>query len=130
MDQEILVKKIGNFIEDIESKDIRLSLVMLANIDPDASIPKYALILSSPDFDRKDPKTVFDIISKILLEKYPDLKSKFIAYLSIIRSTDPFVKSINSSITVEKFGRADIKNSRFYQAYMQDAIIFLSKKRA
>lgn len=128
MDQEILVKKIGKFIEDIESKDIKLSLVMFDNIDPDALNPKYSLILSSPDFDRKDPKTVLDIVSKILIEKYPNVKSKFIAYLKIIKSTDPFVKSINSFITIEKFGHAYIKNSRFNQAYIQDAILFLSKR--
>lgn len=123
-----MVKRVGQFIDEIEKNNVRLSLVMFMSSDPEEVKPKYTLVLSSPDFDKKDPKTAYELIANILLKDFFDVKSEFISTIMIIRSTDSFVKSINMVMDVDKYAIVNINSSQLYQAYVKNGIVFLSKK--
>ena len=106
----------------------RLNLVMLLRIDPEYVENRYTFIISSTDMDRKDPKTAYRIIVKLLLEVFRDESSKYISDVKVINSKDPFVRDIVSTFKVKDKGLVEMRNHLISGILIKEGMILLSYK--
>lgn len=105
MDKEILVKNIQALVSDYSQHGQDFILVMLIPTDPNVIDSKYTVLVSAYWLDNKSPKDAVNLILKDLIGKIGSTDSpqyRKIARVTVVKTSDPFVKGITSTFNVSK----------------------------
>jgi hypothetical protein len=103
LDKEILVKYIQELISYYSKHNQTFNLVMLIPTIPDAIDSKYTLLVSASWLDDKSPRDAVHLILTDFIKKNGTADSpeyKKIARVTVVKTSDPFVKAITSAFNV------------------------------
>ncbi len=111
MDQEVLVKECHHLIKRLKQDRKHVALLMLKALDPD--IRNWNLLVSLLEYDTLTTKNALQHFIKMLQKTLSQDMLKRILRVTILKTTDPFVTSINHAF--------DVRNST---RYIQSSVIF------
>lgn len=100
MDKETVVTKLKLAIKEFVRKKGKFSLVMLIPTEPSMISSKFTLVISAPWLDKESQKQGIELITNCLRRYLDDKEFPYIARVTIIHSSDKYVKAINSAFNV------------------------------
>lgn len=122
-----MVKKLGTLIKEFVAEKGKFSLVMLIPSEPNVLDSKVTLLISAPWLDKESPKQAIDLIVKRLRKHLDDVELPYITRVTIVNSSDNFVKAINAAFNVTE-GKVDITNCNVFGVQIDKAIILESHR--
>lgn len=122
-----MVKKLGTLIKEFVAEKGKFSLVMLIPSEPNVIDSKVTLLISAPWLDKESPKQAIDLIVKRLRKHLDDVELPYITRVTIVNSSDNFVKAINAAFNVTE-GKVDITNCNVFGVQIDKAIILESHR--
>lgn len=125
MDKEKVVEKLRAIIKEFIAKNGEFSLVMLIPSEPSVIDSKVTLLISAQWLDKKNPEQAIDLIVKSLRKNLNNRELPYIARVTIVNSSDDFVKAINAAFNVTE-GKVDITNCNVFGIQIDKAIILES----
>lgn len=127
MDKEKVVKKLRTLIKEFIAEKGKFSLVMLIPSEPNVIDSKVTLLMSAPWLDNESPKQAIDLIVKSLRKQLDNVELPYITRVTIVNSSDNFVKAINAAFNVTE-GKVDINNCNVFGVQIEKAIILESHR--
>ena len=130
MDKEILVKNIQDLVRDYSQNGQDFILIMLIPTDPNVIDSKYTLLVSAHWLDNKSPKDAVNLILTDLIKKIGSTDSpeyRKIARLTVVKTSDPFVKGITSAFNVSH-GNVTLQNCNLNGVLIEHAILLESHR--
>jgi hypothetical protein len=103
VDKKTLVTGLQAVIRKHATEHHAFALVMLIPTEPSAIDTQFTLIVSAPWLDQKSPKEAVNTILSSLIDELGSTDSpefKKIARVTVINSSDPFVRAITSAFNV------------------------------
>ena len=122
-----MVEKLRAIIKEFIAKNGEFSLVMLIPSEPNVIDSKVTLLISAQWLDKKNPKQATDLIVKSLRKNLDDRELPYITRVTIVNSSDNFVKAINAAFSVTE-GKVDIANCNVFGIQIDKAIILESHR--
>lgn len=127
MDKEKVVKKLRTLIKEFVAEKGKFSLVMLIPSEPNVIDSKVTLLISAPWLDKESPKHAIDLIVKSLRKHLDNVELPYITRVTIVNSSDNFVKAINAAFNVTE-AKVDITNCNVFGVQIDKAIILESHR--
>lgn len=130
MDKKTLVTGLQAVIRKHASENHTFALVMLIPTEPSAIDNKFTLVISAPWLDNKSPKEAVNSILSSLIDQLGSTDSpeyKKIARVTVINSSDPFVRAITSAFNVSN-GDWTIQNCDVNGVLIERAILLVSHR--
>jgi len=127
MAKEEMVKKIREALKKIETDKREFSLAMLIPTEPNVIDSKLSLIVSAPWLDKMNPKQAIELIVKGLKEHLDSSSLSYVSRVTIVNSSDDFVKAINSAFYVKE-GLVNITNCTISGMQIDRAILLESHR--
>ena len=123
----MVVKKLRTLIKEFIAEKGKFSLVMLIPSEPNVIDSKVTLLISAPWLDKESPKQAIDLIVKSLRRHLDDIELPYITRVTIVNSSDNFIKAINAAFNVTE-GKVDITNCNVFGVQIDKAIILESHR--
>ncbi|MEE8304524.1 MAG: hypothetical protein V3S24_19055 [Candidatus Tectomicrobia bacterium] len=130
MDKKTLVAGLQAVIRKHASENRTFVLVMLIPTEPSAIDNKFTLVISAPWLDAKSPKEAVNSILSSLIDQLDSTDSpeyQKIARVTVIKSSDPFVRTITSAFTVSN-GDLTIQNCNVNGVLIERATLLESHR--
>lgn len=125
MDKERVVEKLRAVIKEFATEKGEFSLVMLIPTEPDVIDSKVTLLISAPWLDEKSPKQAIELIVESLRRHLKDTEFQYITRVTIVKSSDGFVKAINVAFNVKE-SLIDIENCNIFGIKIDRAFLLES----
>lgn len=122
-----VVDKIREAINDITGKEGEFRLVIVIPNEPNTIGSKATLMLSAPWLDEKSPKQAIRLISDRLKESLTEQQFSYIERITVINSSDEFVRTLNQAFHVEN-SVAILENTQVHGVYIEQAFLIVSQK--
>lgn len=122
-----MVKKLKTLIKEFVAEKGKFSLVMLIPSEPNVIESKVTLLMSAPWLDKESPKQAIDLIVKRLRKHLDNAELPYITRVTIVNSSDNFVKAINAAFNVTE-DKVDITNCNVFGVQIDKATILESHR--
>lgn len=127
MDKELVVEKLRQVVKEFENKKGEFSLVMLIPTEPTLIGSKFTLLISASWLDKENQRKGIELITNCLRRVLNDIEFSYIARVTIIHSSDKYVKAINSAFPV-KNGIFRLTNLNVFGVQIDEAILLESNR--
>jgi hypothetical protein len=129
MDHEILVNQLRDLIEQLQSQQGHLALCMLLG-HSFGSNASWNLVVSAEGYNQLSKKNALEHLVSLLRHHLTDDTLPFIERVTILKTTDPFVKTVNHLFQVSEHSAVTVQNTAVLDVSIDAAIILESAKAA
>ncbi len=125
MDHEILVKECQKVLAALTQKHYHIAVFMLKAVEADLNA--WNLIVSVVEYDQLSPKTAVKQVVHLLKTTVKQSVLQRIVRVTVLKTTDPFIKEIAGLYPVKTPSRHYLQSSFIGNIYLEKAIVLFSQ---